>query len=117
MFVAMLGIGAGAVYVLGFTILQESVSDDLRGRIFSTLYTLVRLCLLLAFAVGPFLTDLLDRLAKSWFDRRVHLGITVYLPGVRLTLWLAGLIILGAAVLAIGSFRKGSPSGRARDLP
>ncbi len=116
-FVAMLGIGAGAVYVLGFTILQESVSDDLRGRIFSTLYTLVRLCLLLAFAVGPFLTDLLDRLAKSWFDRRVHLGITVYLPGVRLTLWLAGLIILGAAVLAIGSFRKGSPSGRARDLP
>ena len=117
MFVALLGIGAGAVYVLGFTILHESVSDDLRGRIFSTLYTLVRLCLLLAFAVGPFLADLLDRLAKSWFDRRVHVGITVYLPGVRLTLWTAGLIILGSAVLAIGSFRKGSPTGRARDLP
>ena len=95
-FVFALGICAGAVYVLGFTVLHESVEDDLRGRIFSTLYTLVRFCLLLAFAVGPFMTDLLDRLSKKWFDRKVDIGVTIALPGVRLTLWLAGLIILGA---------------------
>jgi dTMP kinase len=47
--VFVLGIFAGSVYVLGFTLLHESVSDDLRGRIFSALYSLVRLCLLLAF--------------------------------------------------------------------
>jgi hypothetical protein len=93
------------------------VEDDLRGRIFSTLYTLVRLCLLLSFAVGPFMTDVLDRLSKRWFNRQVDLGVTIALPGVRLTLWLAGLIILGAGVIALASFRKASPTGRVRDLP
>jgi len=116
-FVFTLGLGAGAVYVLGFTVLQESVHDDMRGRIFSTLYTLVRLCLLLAFAVGPFTSDLLDRIAQSWFHRQVTVGITVSLPGVRLTLWLAGVIILLAGLLALASFRQGSPTGRVRDLP
>ncbi len=116
-FVFALGICAGAVYVLGFTVLHESVEDDLRGRIFSTLYTLVRFCLLLAFAVGPFMTDLLDRLSKKWFNRQVDIGVTIALPGVRLTLWLAGLIILGAGVIALASFRKASPTGRVRDLP
>ena len=46
LFVGGMGVCAGAVYVLGFTILQENVEDELRGRIFATLYTLSRLCLL-----------------------------------------------------------------------
>ena len=54
---------AGSVYVLGFTLLHENVDDELRGRIFSALYTLVRFCVLLAFAVGPFLSGFLDRLS------------------------------------------------------
>ena len=56
-FLAILGMGicTGAVYVLGFTILHETVEDDLRGRTFSALYTLVRFCLLLAFVLGPLL--------------------------------------------------------------
>ena len=54
---AILGVCAGSVYVLGFTLLHENVDDELRGRIFSALYTLVRFCVLLAFAVGPFLSD------------------------------------------------------------
>ena len=59
LFVGVLGVGAGSVYVLGFTLLHENVDDELRGRIFSALYTLVRFCVLLAFAVGPFLSGLL----------------------------------------------------------
>src|SRR5205085_3043360 len=39
-FTAGMGVCAGAVYVLGFTILQENVADVLRGRIFAALYTL-----------------------------------------------------------------------------
>ena len=34
LFVAVLGVCAGSVYVLGFTLLHESVDDDLRGRVF-----------------------------------------------------------------------------------
>ncbi len=107
--VGVLGICAGAVYVLGFTLLHESVEDELRGRIFSALYSLVRLCLLMAFAIGPFLSELLDRLSRRALDdARFHLlGLDVYVPGVRLTLWLAGLITLGAGALAFLSLRAG----------
>ena len=42
------------------------------GRIFSALYTLVRFCVLLAFAVGPFLSGLLDRLSEQPLRRRDH---------------------------------------------
>jgi dTMP kinase len=108
-FVALLGVCAGSVYVLGFTLLHESVDDQLRGRIFSALYTLVRFCVLIAFAVGPFLSDLLDRLSVRLFERHVAWGgVDIFIPGVRLTLWLAGLIIIGAGVLAVLSLRAGA---------
>ena len=104
--VAMLGLCAGAVYVLGFTLLHENVDDELRGRIFSALYTLVRLCVLIAFAVGPLLADILDNVSERLVDGHVELlGVTVSVPGVRLTLWLAGLIIMAAGVLARFSVR------------
>jgi hypothetical protein len=107
-FVAVLGICAGAVYVLGFTILHETVADELRGRIFSALYTLVRFCLLLSFAVGPLLAETLGRLSNRLFDGRAEiLGLDIELPGVRLALWLAGIVILAAGVLAVTSLRAG----------
>ena len=49
--------GAGCAYVTGFTVLQESVADDMRGRTFATLYTVVRLCLLLSLTIGPFVSS------------------------------------------------------------
>jgi dTMP kinase len=105
-FVALLGVCAGAIYVLGFTILHERVLDELRGRIFSALYTLVRFCLLLAFAVGPLLADRLDALSTALFDQRLSIGTTtIELPGVRLALWFAAVVILAAGVLAIVSLR------------
>lgn len=107
LFVFGVGIGAGTVYVLGFTLLHESVDDELRGRIFATLYTLVRLCVLIAFAIAPLLSDALDRLSNRWFHRRIHLGVSIGIPGVRLTLWLAGLIIVAAGLLSVATIRRG----------
>lgn len=106
-FVFVLGICAGCVYVLGFTMLHEHVEDVLRGRIFSALYTLVRLCVLISFAVGPFLSELLGELSVSIFpDGHVGLlGVSIAIPGVRLTLWTAALIILVAGVIAAASMR------------
>ena len=98
----LLGVAAGSVYVLGFTILQMNVSDELRGRIFATMFTLVRFCLLLALTVAPILSQVLDGFSGRWFHRKV-LGVSV--PGVRLTLWLGGLIIMGAGALAARSLR------------
>jgi dTMP kinase len=113
-FVALLGVFAGAIYVLGFTLLQANVEDEVRGRIFATLYTLVRFCLLLAFAIAPFLSSLLDSISHRLVNRSVSLGgITVAIPGTRLTLWLGGLIILGAGGLAFASLRERSTGSAA----
>jgi dTMP kinase len=106
MLVGLLGLFAGAVYVLGFTLLHETVDDEFRGRIFASLYTLVRLCLIMALAVGPALAVVLNGLSTEWFDKDISVaGVDVFIPGVRLTLWLAALIIVGAGMLAWASVR------------
>ena len=103
-----IGVCAGAVYVLGFTLLHENVEDHLRGRIFSTLYLLVRACVLLALVVGPLIEDGLDRLSSVLWDRHVEFfGFGVDVPGVRLTLWLAALIILASGAASVVSLRSG----------
>ena len=104
--VLVLGVCAGAVYVLGFTILHESVDDGLRGRVFSAMYTVVRFCLLISIAIGGALSDFLDWVFERTLDGAVSLGgLTISLPGVRGALWLAGLIILLAGLLAFRSLR------------
>ena len=107
-FVALMGVFAGSVYVLGFTLLHENVDDELRGRVFAGLYTLVRLCVLISFAVGGAISDLMDGLSQSVVDGELHLGIDIAVPGVRLTLWLAGTIMVIAGVLAAFSLRAGA---------
>ena len=60
-----------------------------------------------AFAVGPFLSGLLDRLSEDLVGGEITVaGVSIAVPGVRLTLWLAGLIIVGAGVLATVSLRS-----------
>ena len=96
---AFVGATAGTGYVTGFTVLQESVADEMRGRIFATLYTVVRLCLLLSLTISPFIANLLGNIAKHLNHGQVHLaGIHVELPGVRLALW------FGGAVTALSGF-------------
>ena len=107
--VFVLGICAGAVYVVGFTLLHENVDDELRGRIFSALYTIVRLCLLIAFALGPFLSEFLDRASNHYLDDRtvtLATGNELFLPGVRLTLWLAATIIMITASIVSFSLHR-----------
>jgi hypothetical protein len=87
------------------------VEDELRGRIFASLYTLTRFCLLLAFTLAPILSSLLDKLSARLFDRVLTLGgLTIPLPGVRLALWLGGLIIVSAGLLARAALVARPPS-------
>jgi dTMP kinase len=106
MFIGAMGVCAGAVYVLGFTLLQENVEDQLRGRTFATLYTLSRLCLLVSLTLAPLAAGLLDGISDRLFDGSLGVGgLTLALPGVRLTLWLGAAIILVAGVLAARTLR------------
>ena len=96
--IAGVGACAGAAYVTGFTVLQETVTDELRGRTFATLYAVVRLCLLLSLTVSPLFADLYEWLfSLAAGEPRITLGGFNYgFPGVRLALW-------GGAVLTIAS--------------
>jgi MFS family permease len=57
------GMGAGAAYVSGFTLAQTHVTDELRGRTFAALYTIIRFCLLLALALAPPFAGILDSIS------------------------------------------------------
>ena len=108
--IGVVGFAAGPIYVLGFTLLHENVDDELRGRIFSALLVLVRFCVLIALAIAPLLSELLDGLSESvWGDRQLRIGdVSIFVPGVRLTMWLSSVIIIVAGALAKWSLRAGS---------
>ena len=111
--VAVLGAGAGCAYVTGFTMLQESVSDKMRGRTFATLYTIVRLCLLLSLTIWPFIAGALNAISRSAVNGRAHLGaFEISLPGVRLALWLGGGITVLSGFGARHRMRKARPADR-----
>jgi dTMP kinase len=104
---ALIGAGAGCAYVTGFTILQECVEDEMRGRMFATLYTVVRVCLLLSLTLGPFVASGLDWVANTLFDGEISIGSAdLSLPGVRLALWAGGALTVLSAVAARRRMRK-----------
>jgi dTMP kinase len=96
--IGVVGAFAGMAYVSGFTLLQENVVDELRGRTFATLYTVVRLCLLVSLTVSPLFADLFDWLSGLVFSgREISIaGASYGLAGVRIALWVGGAITLVA---------------------
>lgn len=111
--IALVGACAGAAYVSGFTVLQENVVDELRGRTFATLYTVIRLCLLLSLTVSPLFSDLFDWLSGLVFAHRTVsiAGASYGLQGVRITLWLGGAICIVAGWLSRREVRRAREHG------
>jgi dTMP kinase len=108
MCIALVGACAASAYVTGFTLIQEHVSDEMRGRTFATLYAVVRLCLLLSLTVSPLFSDLYDwlfGLVNS--SQHVKLGGFAYsFPGVRLALWGGGVLTIVSGVYARRQLRR-----------
>lgn len=48
----LMGLGAGAAYVMGLTHLHEHVEDEMRGRVFATLFGMMRIGLFVSMAVA-----------------------------------------------------------------
>lgn len=98
----------GVVYILGFTILQETTDDEMRGRVFAAAYSVSRLSVGLILVLGPAITVLFDRITELTADGTVSVfGYRLLIPGVRITFWLAALFIIGAGTFAIRTLRTG----------
>jgi len=48
----LMGLGAGAAYVMGLTHLHEQVEDEMRGRVFATLFGMMRIGLFVSMAAA-----------------------------------------------------------------
>jgi dTMP kinase len=86
----LLGAAAGATWVTGYTLLQENIADEIRGRTFATLTVLSRLGLFLSLAGFPLL-------AATLGNHTINVGeVSIDLAGTRLALWVgAGIGLLG----------------------
>jgi dTMP kinase len=93
-----LGAFCGLAWVSGYTLLQENVADEFRGRTFGALTTLSRMFLFLSLAIFPALAQVLGDLVKRVVDGGDFYvgGQRFDLSGPRLALWAAGLIVVGA---------------------
>ncbi len=89
---AVMGIGAGAAYVTGFTHLHETVSDDLRGRTFAVLFSLMRVGLLVSMAIAAPVSAALS------FDPPLD-------DSTRNTIFLGGSIVLASGLGVVWSVR------------
>jgi dTMP kinase len=65
---AVMGFGAGASYVLGFTHLHEQTDDEVRGRTFAALFSLMRVGLLVSMLVATNFESLLEGRFGPPFD-------------------------------------------------
>ena len=94
-FTILVGLFAGVAYVVGLTLLQAEVSDELRGRTFALVQSLMRIDLLVVTATTPFIVGAIGR---HTIDLPGSLSIT--LNGVSITLLVGGILGFAVGVLS-----------------
>jgi len=93
-FVIGVGFGAGTAYLSGLTLLGREVSDDVRGRTFAFVQSLVRVDLILTLAAAPFVVGVIRQ-------RTVEAGVVDFtVDGTRILLVLAGLLAVGGGIVS-----------------
>ena len=112
--VGLFGLTAGGGYVAGFTLLHENVSDDLRGRTFAALYTVIRLTLVISLTIWPLLSSMLDGFSADLLDRSIG-GYAV--PGVRVALWLGSGLVVVTGLVAARDVHRSRQEAKAEDGP
>jgi dTMP kinase len=97
LFVVFVGAFSGIAWVTGLTLLGQEVSDELRGRTFALVQSLVRLELLFVLAIAPVLVGLIGQHA-------FRVGkVSVRADGVTVVMLVGGLI---AVVVGLVSYRQ-----------
>lgn len=94
----VIGMWAGIAWVTGYTLLGLEVADELRGRTFAFVQTLVRATLVLVLAVSPLL-------AAAFGRHRVEVteAMTLTYNGAAITMLVFGLL---ASALGVAAYRQ-----------
>ena len=93
-FVIGVGFGAGTAYLSGITLLGREVADEVRGRTFAFVQSLVRIDLILTLAAAPFVVGVLRQ-------RTVEAGVVDFtVDGTRILLVLAGLLAVAGGIVS-----------------
>lgn len=99
-FAIVAGFSIAALTVSGNTYVVRTVEDSIRGRVFTAMESVVRVSLLLSMVVIAPVGDLATRAVRWFVERQGMQPSDVWLSGPRLTLLLASLLVLAAAVYA-----------------
>ena len=86
----VMGMGAGAAYLMGLTHLHEYVDDELRGRVFAALFGLMRIGLFVAMALAVPLVNVFGWVNIWRLDNPTR--VVLALGGV--TIFLSGLVVI-----------------------
>lgn len=92
----LMGFGAGAAYVMGFTHLHESVGDELRGRVFATLFALMRIGLFVAMAIAVPMRRMFAAIDVEW----------LFSQPTRTVLLVGGVVMIAAGIGILWSLRQ-----------
>lgn len=98
----LFAIGAGAciatLTVAGNSYVVHTTADELRGRVFTALESVIRVALLLSMIVTAPLNDVIGRYVAAFAEKSQLLPQDMVLTGPRITLQLSALIVVMAAV-------------------
>jgi len=92
--ISIMGFGAGSTYVLGFAHLHEQVEDEIRGRTFAALFSLMRIGLLTSMMAALPLAGALDGLLPGLLS-----------DGSRMLLLVGGALIFFTGAVTLWSLR------------
>ena len=88
------GFGAGLAFLSGVTLLGTEIADEMRGRVFAFIQSLVRIVLILSLATVPFIVASVGQANINLF------GAHVVVDGTRIVLLAGGVLAVVAGVVA-----------------
>jgi dTMP kinase len=116
-FTVGLGFCAGLAWVTGYTLLGLEVGDEVRGRTFAFLLSMVRVVLVCVLAVGPAVAALLSSTLNLPHTLHINDQVSLTYTGVMATFLLAGVMALVIGVMTLRAMDDGTgPSLRAELL-
>lgn len=97
--VVILGAFSGVSWVSGFTMLGLEVDDELRGRTFAFIQSLIRAVLILILAISPLIAAAIGEHTYEFFE------ITLTYNGAAFTMFFSGIIATAVGILSYKQMR------------